>query len=86
MFLMAWCNISKIAYQTFGSWVSIRFHFKFTIYCLELLNNIDFIQVHKLFAVAKKHIKSIEGNRIFIFENSIPIGKTYKTNIIQLLK
>ncbi|WP_034057615.1 LytR/AlgR family response regulator transcription factor [Lacinutrix jangbogonensis] len=53
---------------------------------LELLNDIDFIQVHKSFAVSKKHIKSIEGNRIFISENSIPIGKTYKTNIIQLLK
>ena len=53
---------------------------------LELLNDIGFIQVHKSFAVSKKHIKSIEGNRIFISENIIPIGKTYKTNIIQLLK
>ena len=53
---------------------------------LELLNDIDFIQVHKSFAVSKKHIKSIEGNRIFISENIIPIGKTYKANIIQLLK
>jgi len=53
---------------------------------LELLNNIDFIQVHKSFAVSKKHIKSIEGNRIFISESIIPIGKTYKVNIIQLLK
>ena len=53
---------------------------------IELLNDIDFIQVHKSFAVSKKHIKSIEGNRIFISENIIPIGKTYKANIIQLLK
>ena len=53
---------------------------------LELLNDIDFIQVHKSFAVSKKHIKSIEGNRIFISEHIIPIGKTYKANIIKLLK
>ena len=53
---------------------------------LVLLNDIDFIQVHKSFAVSKKHIKSIEGNRIFISKNIIPIGKTYKVNIIQLLK
>ena len=53
---------------------------------IELLNDIDFIQVHKSFAVSKKHIKSIEGNRIFISENIIPIGKTYKVNIIQFLK
>lgn len=53
---------------------------------LELLNELDFIQVHKSFAVSKKHIKSIEGNRIFISEAIIPIGKTYKTSIVQLLK
>lgn len=53
---------------------------------LELINDINFIQVHKSFAVSKKHIKSIEGNRIFISEHIIPIGKTYKANIIQLLK
>jgi len=53
---------------------------------LELLNDIDFIQVHKSFAVSKKHINSIEGNRIFISENIIPIGKTYKTSITQFLK
>jgi len=53
---------------------------------LELCKDFDFIQVHKSFAVSKKHIKSIEGNRIFISEYIIPIGKTYKSNIIQLLK
>ena len=53
---------------------------------LELLPKEDFLQVHKSFAVAPKHIKSIEGNRIFIFDHIIPIGKVFKTNIIQLLK
>lgn len=53
---------------------------------LELLNELDFIQVHKSFAISKKYIKSIEGNRIFISEAIIPIGKTYKTSIVQLLK
>jgi len=53
---------------------------------LELLNDTDFIQVHKSFAVSKTHIKSIEGNRIFISETIIPIGKTYKVNVMQLLK
>ena len=37
-----------------------------------------FVQVHKSFAVAKVQIKSIEGNRIFIKEYQIPIGKMYK--------
>ena len=33
---------------------------------IQLLSDNDFLQVHKSFAVAKKHINSIEGNRIFI--------------------
>lgn len=53
---------------------------------LELLPKTGFLQVHKSFAVAPKHIKSIEGNRIRIGEHSIPIGKTFKTTIGQLLK
>ena len=53
---------------------------------LELLPKEFFLQVHKSFAVAPKHIKSIEGNRIFIEDYIIPIGKLYKTNIIKLLK
>jgi DNA-binding LytR/AlgR family response regulator len=53
---------------------------------LELLPKEFFLQVHKSFAVAPKHIKSIEGNRIYIEDYIIPIGKLYKTNIIKLLK
>lgn len=43
-----------------------------------------FLQVHKSFAVAIKHIKSVEGNRIFIGEHIIPIGKMYKLNVNKL--
>ena len=53
---------------------------------LELLPKEDFLQVHKSFAVAPKHIKSIEGNRLFIADHIVPIGKFFKTNIVQLLK
>ncbi len=53
---------------------------------LELLPKQEFVQVHKSFAVAINHIKSIEGNRIFIADHIIPIGKIYKTNFIQSLK
>lgn len=53
---------------------------------LETLPSDHFIQVHKSFAVAKKHIIRIEGNRIYIGDHIVPIGKLYKTNIIQLLK
>ncbi len=53
---------------------------------LELLPKQDFLQVHKSFAVAINHIKSIEGNRIFIDNYTVPIGKVYKNNITQLLR
>jgi len=53
---------------------------------LELLPKEDFLQVHKSFVVAPKFIKSIEGNRIFIQDYVIPIGKLYKRNVVQLIK
>ncbi len=53
---------------------------------LQLLPKKEFLQVHKSFAVAQKHIKRIEGNRVYIEDYVIPIGKMYKTNINTLLK
>lgn len=53
-----------------------------------LLNSLppeDFLQVHRSFAIAPKHIKSIEGNRISIGDHSVPIGKMYKSYINRLL-
>jgi DNA-binding LytR/AlgR family response regulator len=47
---------------------------------------VDFLQVHKSFAVATKHIKSIEGNQIAIGAHVIPIGKVYRMNVNHLLK
>lgn len=55
----------------------------------DLMNTLpseDFLQVHKSFAVAIKHINSIEGNRIAINTYFIPIGKLYKMQVNQLLK
>ncbi len=45
----------------------------------------QFLQVHKSFAVATAHIKSIEGNRIKIETHIVPVGKMYKTNLSKLL-
>lgn len=53
-----------------------------------LLNSLppeDFLQVHRSFAIAPKHIKSIEGNRISIGDHSVPVGKMYKAYIDSLL-
>jgi len=53
---------------------------------LKLLPENEFLQVHKSFIVASKHIKSIEGNTIVVANDQIPIGKMYKLNITHLLK
>ncbi|MEE9363166.1 MAG: LytTR family DNA-binding domain-containing protein [Cellulophaga sp.] len=53
---------------------------------LEGLPKDDFLQVHKSFAVAIKHIKSIEGNRIEIGRHHIPVGKVYKLQLTELLR
>ena len=52
---------------------------------LAKLSSADFIQVHKSFIVAKACIDSVEGNRIMISEQSIPIGQLYKANVVALL-
>ncbi|MEM7552089.1 MAG: LytTR family DNA-binding domain-containing protein [Bacteroidota bacterium] len=54
----------------------------------ELLSQLspkEFLRVHKSFAVSIKHIHRIEGNRIFIREYEVPIGKMYKMNLNRLL-
>lgn len=45
-----------------------------------------FIQIHRSFMVAQKHIKSIEGNQIIINKYTVPIGKLYRSQLDQLLK
>lgn len=51
----------------------------------ELLPMEGFIQVHRSFVVAQKHIKAIEGNQIFIDKYEVPIGKLFKGELDRLL-
>jgi DNA-binding LytR/AlgR family response regulator len=52
---------------------------------MQSVNDEDFIQVHKSFVVAKKHIDVIEGNVIQIGQHEIPVGNYYKSNVRDLL-
>ena len=81
LFIEASGNYTKVFTRT--TTISIREKISDTI---KLLSDNDFIQVHKSFAVAKKHIVRVEGNRIYIGDHIVPIGKLYKTNINQLFK
>lgn len=52
---------------------------------MELIPADGFVQVHRSFLVAQKHIRSIEGNRILIDEHTVPIGKSFKESVDRLL-
>lgn len=81
LFVEASGNYTKVV--TTKDTITIREKVSDTI---QLLSEKDFLQVHKSFAVAKKHIHRIEGNRIYIQDHIVPIGKMYKTNINRLYK
>ncbi|MDP2540733.1 DNA-binding response regulator [Tenacibaculum discolor] len=49
-----------------------------------MLNENNFLRVHKSFIVAIDKIKFIEGNRIIIHEHKVPIGQTYKSTVGKL--
>jgi DNA-binding LytR/AlgR family response regulator len=52
----------------------------------DLLDQTQFLRVHKSFIVAINKIKLIEGNRIKIEEHLIPIGQTYKHQLSKLFR
>jgi len=81
LYIEASGNYTKVV--TTGDTITVREKISDMVASLPV---IDFMQVHKSFAVAVKHIKSIEGNLIHIGEDTVPIGKFYKANVNGLLK
>lgn len=81
LFIEASGNYTKVVIN--DNIINIREKISDTI---QLFADNDFIQVHKSFAVAKKHIDRVEGNRIFMGDYTVPIGKLYKVNVNELLK
>ena len=52
----------------------------------QILPGEQFIRVHKSFIVSVPHIKLIEGNRIKLESQEIPIGQVYKMNVNRLFE
>ena len=50
---------------------------------LELLPKETFVRIHKSFIVSLKSIQHIEGNRVFIENKYIPIGKAFKESLLK---
>ena len=51
----------------------------------ELLPKTLFLRVHRSFIINKSMITHIEGNRVFINNNEIPIGSNYKDDFFKML-
>jgi DNA-binding LytR/AlgR family response regulator len=51
----------------------------------EKLPTSQFIRVHKSFLMNKLYIKKVEGNQIFVGNQTIPISATYKNAILAYL-
>ncbi len=52
----------------------------------EKLSEKRFIQVHKSFIINSQYVEKISGNKLFMVQEKIPIGRTYKNNLLQFLK
>lgn len=46
----------------------------------------QFFQVHKSFIINRKFVDKISGNTLFLKEHKIPIGRTYKQDLLKQLK
>ncbi len=45
----------------------------------------DFLRVHRSFIINKSRITHVEGNRVYIEKNEIPIGSNYKAEFLHAL-
>ncbi|MFK7747413.1 MAG: LytR/AlgR family response regulator transcription factor [Kordia sp.] len=45
----------------------------------------QFIQIHKSFVINKDHVDKISGNEVYIHDKRIPIGRTFKAKLFEVL-
>ncbi|AXG69354.1 transcriptional regulatory protein YpdB [Kordia sp. SMS9] len=45
----------------------------------------QFIQIHKSFVINKNHVEKISGNEVYIHDKRIPIGRTFKAKLFEVL-
>lgn len=51
----------------------------------EKLPEHQFIQIHKSFVINKDHVDKITGNEVYIHDKRIPIGRTFKARLFEVL-
>ncbi len=51
----------------------------------DIVPSTEFVQVHKSFIVAKRHIEIVEGHQITIANNKIPVGKNFRDSLREMI-
>jgi DNA-binding LytR/AlgR family response regulator len=52
----------------------------------EIIPETKFIRIHKSYIVSLKHLSYVEGNQIKVADEFLPIGLTYKENLLKKLQ
>ncbi len=86
-------NINDIGYiEGLGNYVNVYVNnTKIVTYnslrdLLDLLPEKEFVRIHKSYIVALQQIKSFEVHQVKIEDKSIPIGKSYRKEFMELMK
>ncbi|GHN01829.1 DNA-binding response regulator [Cytophagales bacterium WSM2-2] len=53
---------------------------------MEMLSGSDFHQVHKSFAVSRKHVQAIDREALLVNDKSIPVGKSFRKEMKSLFE
>ncbi len=53
---------------------------------LEIIPESEFVQIHKSYIVSLKHLSFVEGNQLKVSDEFLPIGLTFKENLLDRLK
>lgn len=84
--------LSELIYiEGFGNFVKLHFHENFILTSetlqnmLKLLPGNSFIRIHKSFVVNKNKVLKIHGNQVTLTKNELPIGASYKDELLKSL-
>lgn len=78
LYLQGWGNYVKVFTRNQGVILPLQTLAEFEL----LLPPADFIRVHKSYLVAKQHVRLLDGNRLLVGDEEIPVGLTYRHRLL----
>lgn len=91
--IMVKIDFSDIIFiESYSDYIKINLHNK-TIVTRETISAIEaklakksFIRIHRSYIIALKHITSFTNEQVVILKKSLPISRSYKSKVLQLLE